>query len=129
MTMVGAVGNILSGLSTIPGEIKATDLDPALIGLKLGGVLVEDGNTKTLELIAQSDIALITGMTLATRTLDGIIETAKANGTLMVMFNQTGSNFSQEFIRMGIHSVVSESYPFYMFSGSTIVRIYRAPLS
>ena len=126
ITMVGAVGSILASLASSTREVFATDLDPTLIGKKLGGVLVEDGHSMTLERISHSDIALVTGMTLATDTLGDILNTAKLHGVRIIMYAETGGNFASEFLGWGVDGVVSEEYPFYMFPGITTLRVFRA---
>ncbi len=125
ITMVGAVGNILSKLSKLDVQVFATDLDTSLIGVELGGVLVEDGADKTLQRIEDSNIALITGMTLATNTLDNILQVARQRQTKLIMFAQTGGNFAGAYMKMGIDCVITEEYPFYMFPGVTILRVFR----
>ncbi len=125
ITMVGAVGNVLRELSMIENaQIYTTDFDESLIGKRLGGVIVEHG-LKTLERLAQSDIGLITAMTLATNTFQDIIKLSSANGTKLIMFAETGSHFSSELINMGIDTIVAEEFPFYMFPGKTKVSIFR----
>lgn len=126
ITMVGAVGNILTDLDSLSTELFATDMDPTLIGKKLGGVEVEDGLTMTLKRIQMSNVGLITGMTLATETLCDILNIANANGVKIIMYSETGANFASEYLNWGVESVVSELYPFYMFPGSTILRVYRS---
>lgn len=125
ITMVGAVGNVLQTLVRDGAQVYATDLDSSLIGKQVGGVLVEDGHIKTLDLVSSSDVAVVTGMTLATQTLADILEVAQQNRVKVVMFAQTGGNFAGEYLRLGVDSIVSEEYPFYMFPGSTALRVFR----
>lgn len=125
VTMVGAVGNILSDLAHQKGQVFATDFDPALVGKTLAGVCVEHGSM-TLERIRQSDIALVTGMTLATNTFDDILAVAKSNDVKLVMFAETGGNFAGQYLKLGVESVLSETFPFYMFPGVTTLRVFRS---
>ena len=125
ITMVGSVGNVLRELRKMGNaKIYATDFDESLIGKQLGGVWVESGS-KTEERLAQSDIGLITAMTLATNTLQSIVNLSSANGTKLIMFAETGTHFADELIDMGIDSIVAEEFPFYMFPGNTKVSVYR----
>lgn len=126
IVMVGAVGNVLSELSRISTRIYATDLDPTLINTKMSGITIEDGTRMTLKRVSESNIALVTAMTLVTDTLSDILNTANATGTKIVIFAETGSNFAGEFLKLGVESVVSEEYPFYMFPGRTILKVYRS---
>ena len=124
ITMVGAVGNILSVLSDGKNTLYATDFDTTLIGKKLGGVLVEHGSM-TLSRISQSQIALVTGMTLTTDTLRDIIVISKQNNVKVIVYAQTGGNLAGEYLELGVDCVISEEYPFYMFPGITKVSIFR----
>jgi hypothetical protein len=126
ITMVGAVGSILARLAGLSGRVYATDLDPALVGEKLGGVLVEDGHSRTLERVSQSGLVLLTGMTLATDTMMEVYSAARQNGTKTVVFSQTGSNFGSELIYLGISCVVAEAFPFYMFPGISQIKVFRS---
>ena len=132
---VGVVGGFLQNFTSNNAiEVKACDLYSKVIGKVVHGVKVENGTKqgstiigdRTIELIIESDLALVTGMTLATHTLDEIISTAKKNDTALVIFAETGANFAEEYCKMGADVVVSEPHPFYMIcNGSTQINIYR----
>ena len=124
---VGVVTNIVKQfLGQEMFEVIASDFDQSLIGKKLFGEALVESGEKTLELVAESDVAVITGMTLATETLDAIIQTAKANKTLIVMFAETGANFAREYCNYGIDVVVSEPFPFYLVAtGDSFINVYK----
>jgi uncharacterized UPF0146 family protein len=124
---VGAVGNIILSLLDKGVEVYATDLDENLIGREVGGVRVEDGD-RTIPRVAESDLALVTGMTLPNGSINGIYDTAKASGTKLVMFNETGANLGEALCRLGIDCVVSEPFPFYIFQGQSRIDVYRREL-
>lgn len=126
ITMVGAVGNVLSGLSRLSDKVFATDFDETLIGKELGGIVVEDGHAYTNKRIEESNIALVTGTTFATDTIDDIMQIARANGVLVIMFCETGSNFASELVNLEAHCVISEEYPYYMFPGITKLSVFRS---
>lgn len=125
LAVVGAMGNIIEKTSNIGWKIYATDLDPDVIGQNFNNIKVEDGGEKTLLRVSQSNIALVTGMALATNTLENILKTAKENNVKVVIYAQTGSSFAYEYLKFGAESVISESYPFYMFPGLTHLRVFR----
>jgi putative heavy-metal chelation protein len=126
---VGAVGNFIRELLQAGLCVKATDLEPTLIGTSLHGVQVQGGES-TLPFIAESDVALVTGMTLMTNTLQDIINTAKQSGTKLVMFTLTGAHFAEVYCNaFGIDAVVSEPFPFYSFPGSSLLQVYRKSTS
>ena len=132
---VGVVGGFLKNLSLDNSiEVRACDLYSKIIDKSVHGIKIENGTKfgsnnigdRTLEMIARSDVALVTGMTLATNTLDDIISTALMNNTALVIFAETGAYFAEEYCKMGVDVVVSEPHPFYMIcSGNTQISIYR----
>ncbi len=122
---VGAVGNIVKDLKEKNYSVFATDFDEAIIGKSLHGVTVEHGS-KTLEYVGDCDLAIITGMTISTDSLDEIVETAKKHNTKLLVFAETGANFAEEYCQtIGIDVAVSEQYPFYIFQGVSTIEVYR----
>lgn len=121
---VGVVGNFIRLLAGKGVKMFATDLDEGLIGKEIHGTKVEDGDC-TLPRVADSDLALVTGMTLTNGSFNQIFETAKESGTKLVMFNETGANLGESLCRLGVDSVISEPFPFYIFQGQSRIDIYR----
>jgi hypothetical protein len=122
---VGVVGNLLKGLADKGYSVVATDLDAGIIDTSVHGIRIEHG-TKTFHHIADSDVAVITGMTLTTDAMGDIIETCKAQGTKIVIFAETGANFGEEYCcTLGVDAVVSELFPFYIFQGVSTIEVYR----
>jgi hypothetical protein len=65
-------------------------------------------------------------MTLATDSLDLIISEARQAGTKLLIFAETGANFGEEYCRtLGVDTVVSEPFPFYIFQGLSTIEVYR----
>lgn len=133
--VVGVVGGFLKILTERSDlDVQAVDFSPTAVGRTIHGVRVKNGTKqgsqhkgdRTLELIAEADIALVTGMTLATNTLDEIITAAQKNRTALVLFAETGANFASEYCELGIDTVVSEPFPFYLSGyGPTQISIFR----
>ncbi len=123
---IGVVGNIVRELKSRGAEVYATDRDSNLIGSIVSDVKVESYE-RNKERIESCDLALITGMTLSTETLEDLINQCKASGTKIVVFAETGANFAKEYCRFGVNSVISEPFPFYIFSGISKIEIYRPP--
>jgi hypothetical protein len=121
---VGVVGNFIRSLTGKGVEVFATDLDESLIGREIFGTTIEGGD-RTLARVADSDLALVTGMTLTNGSFNEIFETAKQSGTKLVMFNETGANLGESLCRLGVDSVISEPFPFYIFQGQSRIDIYR----
>ena len=124
---VGVIGNFIHQLRQCDVEVSATDLDPAIIGRRIAGVEVNDGNS-SLGFVAESDVALVCAETLTTDTLEDIIEVAHAHRTALIIFAVTGCNFAEEYVRaFGVDAVISEPQPQYLFQGKSIIKIYRLP--
>ncbi len=122
---VGVVGHLVKKLKDKGYSVLATDLDPDLVGKPLHGVQVEHG-AKTLEYVKSCDVAIVTGMALSTNTLDDIFSTARENDTKILLFAETGANFAEEYCcTIGIDTVVSEPFPFYIFQGVSTIEVYR----
>ncbi|MFC1678714.1 Rossmann-like domain-containing protein [Elusimicrobiota bacterium] len=123
---VGVVGSFLSSLGRRSElTVAASDYYQGIVDRRIHGVHVESGG-KTLRLLPKMDLAIVTGMTLANNTLDGILRIARKHDTAIVLFAQTGSHFASEYCRMGIDVVVSEPFPFYLTcAGDTHLHVYR----
>ena len=126
VVIVGVVGNILTILANHPSlKLRASDFYRGVVGSSVCGVRVEHGS-KTLDLIADADLAIVTGMTLANDTLDAILDTALKTKTALVLFAETGFNFASEYCKMGVDVVISEPFPFYLTcAGRTQIDVYR----
>ncbi len=122
---VGVVGNIIKQLLDLGAEVIGTDFDEEIIGQKLFGEAEIIHGSRTLEMVAQSDVAVVTGMTLATQTLDDIIKTARAHDTKLLIFAETGANLADFYMEAGIDTIVSEPFPFYIFQGKNVIRIFH----
>lgn len=126
VAVIGAIGTLIAALQKRECEVLATDLDRSLVHTQLHGVRIDDGNESTLHHVAAADVAVVTGMALATGTLGQIIEVAKASRTSIVLVAETGSWFAPIYREVfGIDCVVAEPFPFYIFSGCSEVRLFR----
>ncbi|MFA5793031.1 MAG: DUF364 domain-containing protein [Candidatus Gracilibacteria bacterium] len=125
--MIGVVQTIVEemvrrGLSPI-----LSDMDPELLDQEnVDGNAINNGDQNGL-LIPQSDIVLATGMTLATSTFDEIFAMAKKWHKPVVIFAQTGSNLADEYIGLGVETVISEHYPWYCIPGVSAIEVFRMP--
>jgi hypothetical protein len=105
--------------------VHGTDFDASIIGQNYGHAPVRLG-TFTLDMIAEHDVVLATGMTFATDTLHDIIRTVQERHRKLVLFAATGSHFGLELCRtFGVDTVVSEPQPQYMFQGQSVINIFR----
>ena len=121
---VGVIGNIIRMLNDRGVDVVGTDEDPAIVGTEVGGspVYSED---RTVELVEECDVAVMTGMIISTDTMGDILAAAKRGGTKLIMFCETGANLCEEYVKLGIDSAIAEPFPFYIFSGSTRIDVYR----
>lgn len=122
---VGVVGNIIKELIDKDIDVIGADFDSEVVGKKLFGKAEIVYGDRTLEMVKKCDVAVITGMTLTTSTLDEIIDTAKEHNTKLVMFAETGSNLGDFYVQNGVDCVVGEPFPFYIFQGKNTINIFR----
>jgi hypothetical protein len=121
---VGVIGNIIRMLTAEGVDVSGTDGDPCLVGSEVAGVRILDQD-RSVELVEESDVAVITGMIISTDTIDEILGAAKRGGTKVVMFCETGANLCEEYVRMGIDTAIAEYFPFYIFGGTTRIDVFR----
>jgi hypothetical protein len=121
---VGVIGNIIKMLRAKGIEVTATDGDPTLVGSEIGGVEVYDQD-RTVELVENCDVAVMTGMVISTDSLEDILAAANRGGTKLVMFCETGANLCQEYVKLGVDSAIAEYFPFYIFGGTTHIDVFR----
>jgi hypothetical protein len=122
---VGVVNLIVQGLLDAGLRVTASDLDPGIIGSVLFDCVTVMPGDRTLELVAEADVAVVSGMTLATQSLDAILNTAKSHNTRVVLFAQTGAGFAPFYVEQGIDCVVAEPFPFYIYEGMNLLRVFR----
>lgn len=121
---IGCLGILLDLLIKNNISVSATDMNPELIGKNISGTKVES-SIKNNELIEESDLVIVTGMTLSTNTLESILQNAQKSNTKIILFAETGANFAPEYCKYGIDVVVSEPFPFYVFTCQSRIDIYR----
>jgi hypothetical protein len=121
---VGVIGNIITMLNARGVDVVGTDEDPRVVGKDIDGSPVY-GEERTVELVEECDVAVMTGMIVSTETMTEILEAAKRGGTKLVMFCETGANLCEEYVKLGVDAAVAEPFPFYIFGGSTRIDIYR----
>ncbi|MDF2674031.1 MAG: hypothetical protein K0R09_2299 [Clostridiales bacterium] len=122
---VGVVGNIIKELVDRDIDVIGADFDKEIVGKKLFGKAEVIYGDRTLEMVKKCDVAIITGMTLTTNTLDEIINTARSHNTKLVMFAETGSNLGDFYVQNGVDCVIGEPFPFYIFQGKNTINIFR----
>jgi hypothetical protein len=99
--------------------------DGELISNGIHGIPVRHG-AHSPELVADCDVALICGETIANNTLSELIQTAREHRTTTVIFAVSGCHFAEEYCRtFGVDAVISEPQPQYLFQGTSTVDIYR----
>jgi hypothetical protein len=122
--MIGIVHTIIEQLQESGMITILSDLDQRLIGHGMAGAEIHDGRLNPL-LIPDCDIILATGMTITTETLGTIVGSARKFNKPLVIYAQTGSNFAEEYIKLGIDSVLAEQYPWYCIPGQSTIKVFR----
>jgi hypothetical protein len=121
---VGVIGNIVKMLTEKGIEVVGTDEDPVLVGLEIDGAPIY-GDDRTVEMVEECDVAVMTGMIISTDTMEDILAAARHGGTRLVMFCETGANLCEEYVKLGVDSAIAEPFPFYIFGGTTRIDVYR----
>ncbi|WP_406199135.1 MULTISPECIES: Rossmann-like domain-containing protein [unclassified Streptomyces] len=125
VAQIGVMGNLIHHLQREDVDLTASDFDPHLIENGILGVPVYSGD-ESARLVAESDVALVCGETLASHTLEELVETAAEHDTRLVVFAVTGCHFAQEYCgTFGIDTVMAEPQPQYLFQGPSTLEIYR----
>jgi hypothetical protein len=125
---VGVVGDFLAILKQRTNvTLTASDYYQRIVGREVSGVTIHHGSM-TAHLVADADVAIVTGMTLATGTLDEILAVARESGTAIILFAQTGAHFAEVYLELGATTVLAEPLPFYLSGdGVSMIDIFRAP--
>lgn len=122
---VGVVGDMIKKFAEEGCNIIGSDFDETIIGQKMFGLADIYSGEKTLDLIASSDLAIVTGMTIATETIDDILACCRETGTKLVIYSETGANLAPFYIEKGVDAYVSEMFPFYIFNGASTIHVFR----
>jgi Putative heavy-metal chelation len=125
--VIGAMAGTHAALTTLGFEVTATDMSPDVVGQNLGGVMVSGGAENDRH-IAAADLIIVTGMALPNRTLESIMETAKANNTSTMIWAVSGRNCGSYYIEHGVDCVISDPLPFLMLPGPASIAIWRREL-
>lgn len=121
---VGVVGDILLTFQELGAYVIGTDFDSSIIGNNTFNIPIRSGED-TLEILKNSDLAVVTGMTIATATIDDILETCLHNNVKTIVFAETGANLADYYLKHGVDVYLSEHFPFYIFNGDSIIDVCR----
>jgi uncharacterized protein (DUF4213/DUF364 family) len=91
--MIGYQPAILENLVQSFGtqNVMCSDLNPRNINSTKFGIEIWDGKTQTDNLVARSDLLLVTGSTAANDTLDDIRQNTSSQGKKLIVFGVTGA--------------------------------------
>ncbi|GAA3293403.1 Rossmann-like domain-containing protein [Streptomyces cinereospinus] len=125
VAQIGVMGNLVHLLQQENVTLATSDFDQELIEHGILGVPVHHGD-HSAELVADADVALVCGETLASNTLESLVTAARDNDTRLVVFAVSGCHFAQEYVHtFGIDAVISEPQPQYLFQGPSLLEVYR----
>lgn len=125
VVVIGATAGIIGALAGRGFEVSASDLWPEAVGKELGGVRVRNGKTANARLMKESDLAIITGMTLPNRTLSGLMKLAQQHNTSTIIWAITGRHFGDYYTQHGVDCVISDPSPFLLLPGPATMAIWR----
>ncbi len=124
--LLGYSGLILEGLISLGYNVIPFDLQTNLVGLQVkDGISILDGSS-VQSYVEKADLIIVTGMTLATESLDGLLASCRKNNTKMIVYAQTAPNIAPWYLQYGANSIVCEYIPFYNFEGLSEISIFRA---
>jgi len=123
--VIGATAGILRALVRRRFAVSATDQGSDVIGQSLAGVEVESGDAANGLLIAEADLAIVTGMTFANHSLPHIMAAAKAHNTSTLIWAITGRNFGRYYTAHGVDCVISDPSPFLTLPGRAMIAVSR----
>lgn len=124
--LIGLVTQIARDMLARGLKVSISDMSPDLVDTAVYGIpVVTQGNKWTLERLAISDAAIVTGSVFSTNTLDSIFEVAQLNGVDLFFYLETGSNFAPYLIERGAKFVVAEKFPFYDLPGETRFEVHQ----
>ena len=106
-------------------RVCGVDMSDDLIGQQSGGSCIAAPD-RTEELIAEADIALITGMAIVNDTMETLLMSCKKAGAVAIVYGQTGSNFAPFYLENGVDCVISEPFPLYTIPGRSEIRIFAS---
>ena len=121
---IGVVASFLIALINAGYDVTGSDFNNSITGGELTGIRIENGE-KSPYLIKDVDIVIATGMTIATETLDAIIQECRKRCVKLIVFAETGHSFASYYLNEGVDVFLSEHFPFYSFMGPSKIDICR----
>lgn len=123
--IIGAVYSIIKLLRDRNNDVDVCDMDISLRTedkfSTYNFIEVEDVYKNNLNY----DLALITGMTITNGDCIPYVEALKQQGCKIAFFCHTGAHLAEWLLDIGSDVVISEPFPFYILSGSSIIRVYE----
>lgn len=120
---VGVVGDFIKSFTETGALVIGTDFDESIIGKRIFGNIDIIHGSNTLNEIANSDLAIVTGMTITTQTIDEIIDCCQKNNVKLIVFAETGANLAGYYINKGVDVFLAEHFPFYIFNGISVIDV------
>jgi len=122
---VGVVGDVLLTFQELGAYVIVTDFDSSIIvNNNIFNIPIRN-KIYTLEVLKNADLTVVTGMTIATDTIDDIVETCLRNNVKIIVFAETGANLADYYLKCGVDVYLSEHFPFYIFNGNSIIDVCR----
>jgi hypothetical protein len=123
---VGVVGDILLTFKEKGAIISGTDFDNSIVGASVFGDIQIASGDETIKKISDADLAIVTGMTITTNTIDDIIKCCCNRNVKIIIFAETGANLASYYLNQGVNVYLSEYFPFYIFNSTSIIDVcYR----
>ncbi|WP_005224221.1 Rossmann-like domain-containing protein [Marichromatium purpuratum] len=123
--IVGVVSEFVKSFKEQGFNVIAFDLDPIVVGKIYGGVEVRHG-ISSFDDLSRCDVILATGMSLWTNTLATLVCFANAYDKPLLLYAETAAHLVPYLVGRGITAAIAEPFPFYVFGGDAVIRMYSA---
>ncbi len=121
---IGVVGDFIREFERAGYDISGSDFDDDIVNTTMfDNAYIHHGNF-TIDALKDKDLAIITGMTITTNTIDEITEYCNKNSIATIVFAETGSNLGGFYTSRGIDCYVGEEFPFYIFNGKSTINVH-----
>jgi putative heavy-metal chelation protein len=121
VALIGLIVDIARCVLDAGGHLQVADLAEA--GLEVFGVKVQHD---ARPLVSWADTVILTGNTLKTNTLAGLLGEAVAPGKTVLVYAMTGHHIAPRYLDYGVDIVTTEGFPYYWYANTkSSMKVYQ----
>lgn len=121
LLFIGVIADLVEAAIQKEAEIKLADL--ALSGSNVHGLYVE---YDAIPMLTWADNVIMTGNTLKTSTIVGLLAAIQENQTPLLIYALTGANIAPRYLDYGAKIVTCEKFPYYWYSNlESSILVYK----